>query len=89
MVRDWHSADPAERCGLGIWRRLLKQRSANVENIILKDILDLGFNGVILAICGLLWVRLNKVTDILIGIAESTEVRAAEVRRSLGQEETD
>lgn len=56
-----------------------------MENIILKDVLDLGFNGVILAICGLLWHRLNKVTDILIETRK--EAQGAYARRTL--EETD
>lgn len=59
-----------------------------LDTIVLKDILDLGFNGVILVICALLWIRLNKVTDILINIAEDASLSANEVRRALGQEET-
>lgn len=60
-----------------------------LDNILLKDILDLGFNGVILAICALLWVRLNKVTDILIDVAKDANTSAQEVRRALGQEDSD
>lgn len=60
-----------------------------MENIILKDVLDLGFNGVTLAICAILWRRLTQVTDMLIEIAQIAKTNAVEARRSTGQEETD
>lgn len=36
------------------------------EAVTLKDILDLGMQGILLAFVGALWQRLNKVTDAFI-----------------------
>lgn len=37
-----------------------------LDSLTLKDILDLGTSGMLIVFLGLLWQRLNKVTDILI-----------------------
>lgn len=45
------------------------------EQITLKDVLDLGMQGVLLVFVGALWQRLNKVTDAFI---EDRQQAAAE-----------
>lgn len=55
-----------------------------LDSMTLKDILDLGTNGLLVVFLGMLWARLNKVTDILIENGRQAAAERVVIARQAG-----
>lgn len=54
-----------------------------MENLTLKDVLDLGASGILIVIVWRLWMRLNVITDRMFIYLESAKQDRREMRRKL------
>lgn len=55
-----------------------------MDNVTIKDVLDLGMNGVLLFFVIKLWDRLNKVTDIFINDRKAQRADSQAIANSTG-----
>lgn len=55
-----------------------------LESLTLKDLIDLGMSGILLAFCFALWQRLNYVTDFLINDRKQAQAERRVIAKSAG-----